>query len=49
MKKLIEKLRFAQMQTRLDIYGLNNSKESVKRIAKQMRELQKERDASKVV
>jgi hypothetical protein len=49
MKKLVEKLRFAQMQTRLALYGLHNSKESVKRIAKQMRELQKERNASKIV
>jgi len=43
MKLLISKLRYAQMHVRLDIYGLKNSKDAVKRIAKQMRELQKEK------
>jgi hypothetical protein len=44
MKKLIEDLRFAQMHVRLDMYGLKNSKDAVKRIAKQMRILQKEKN-----
>jgi len=44
MKLLVEKLRFAQMHVRLDIYGLKNSKDSVKRIAKEMRILQKEKE-----
>jgi hypothetical protein len=43
MKKLIEDLRYAQMHVRLDIYGLKNSRDAVKRIAKQMRKLQEEK------
>ena len=43
MKLLVSELRFAQMHVRLDIYGLKNSKDAVKRIAKQMRNLQKEK------
>jgi hypothetical protein len=39
MKILVGRLRFAQMHTRLDIYGLINSKKAVKEIARQMREL----------
>jgi hypothetical protein len=37
MKKLIVNLRYAQMHVRLDLYALKNSKEEVKRIAKEMR------------
>lgn len=42
MKKLVINLRYAQMHVRLDLYGLKNSKEEVRRVAKEMRNLQKE-------
>lgn len=42
MKKLVSNLRYAQMCVRREIYGLNNSKEMVKQIVKEMRILQKE-------
>jgi hypothetical protein len=44
MKLLIEKLRYAQMHVRLDLYGLRLSKQEVNKVAKEMRKLQKERD-----
>jgi cell division protein FtsB len=42
MKKLVSNLRYAQMHVRLDLYGLKNSKEEVRRISKQMIIVQKE-------
>jgi hypothetical protein len=43
LKALRLKLRYAQMWTRMDIQSLARSKDQVRRIAKQMRDLQKER------
>ncbi len=42
MKELIEKLRYAQMQMRIDLMSVESSKKAVKEIAKKMRQLQKE-------
>jgi len=43
MKKLILDLRYAQMRVRMELHGIERSKEAVIRIAQQMKQLQKEK------